>query len=151
MSVNMHEGISELQVSKQILRLAEARKSYLATLDGSTRFLWTYATQPSNITSFFQGTLVSFPVVLIINIWTVGNLERVNNNLFALTSSLNQDQRESLFQKDIRMFDVNYTTSMDTYISLTSFQATDRIVEASLKSNDRAQTDLNSAVPSLTR
>lgn len=128
MTVHMHQGISELKISKQILRLAEARKNYLGMLEGSTRFLWTYGTQPSSITDIFEVSVLSFQFVVTINKKNVGELETVNSNLFALTSSLDEDQRENLFQKDVRMFDANAST----YISLTSFQATDRIVEASL-------------------
>ena len=145
MSINMHDGISELQVSKQILRMAEARNNYLGTLDGSTRFLWTYATQPSSITDVFEGTFVSLPVVELVNQITVGSLDKISNSLFALTSSLNQEQRDILFQTDIRMFDVNSSA----YINMTSFQASDRIVEESLKSNSLVQTSLESAVPYL--
>ena len=145
MGINMHKGISDLQVSKQILRMAESRNFYLGTLDGSTRFLWTYATQPSEVTDFFQGTIVSFPVVLMVNQNTVKTLDTASNDLFKLTSSLDESQREILFEKDVRMFDSN----SKEFINLTSFQATDRVVEASMKSNAFAQTDLQSALPSL--
>ena len=149
MGANMHQGVSDLQVSKKILRMAQARNNYLGTLDATTRFLWTYATEPSSITKFFQGTLMSLPVIIVINRYAVGLLETENNNLFKLTSSLSEEQRGSLFQKDIRMFDVNSTTSLGTYTDLTSFQATDRVIEASLKSFTLALTNIKSAIPYL--
>ena len=145
----MHQGISDLQASKQILRMAEARNNYLGTLDGTTRFLWTYATQPSDVTNLFQGTSVSFMAIWNMNQYTVSNLKTVNDKLFALTSSLDESQRENLFKRDIRIFDANSTTSLSTYINLTNFQATDSLIEASLKSDSLAPTNLQSAVSSL--
>jgi len=95
--VNMHQGISQLQVSKQILRMAEARNNYLGILDSTTRFLWTYATAPATLAKFLQGTMISLPVLIYVNQYAVGLLETQNDNLFELTSSLDDEQRDDLF------------------------------------------------------
>jgi len=146
----MHQDISDLQVSKQILRMAEARNNYLGTLDGSARFLWTHATRSSNLTDILSKSIIQLGALLIVTEITTNSLETANNALFVLTSSLDSQDRERMFDRGIRVFDTNSTSTLGSYINLTGFQATDKILSTTLEALSTAQQNVQQTVPYLT-
>jgi len=149
MNINMHQGTSDLKVRKQILRMTEARNNYFGTLDGAARYLWIYATQEANVTEALIGSIVTFEDLIQTTQSILTDLDQTSNSLFQLTSSFDQRDRESLFEKDVRLFDTNSTNTLDSSINLTNFQATDRIIETGFQAVNTAQIDLDQAVPYL--
>jgi len=147
-AVNMHEGISELEVSKQILRIAEGRNNYLGTVAGALRVIWLYATYPENAANFTTGIapLLNF-IPFTKNI--INGLEEANNELFILASTLDGQERDFLFENDVIVVNSVSTDDALAVMNMTSFQATKRVIETSLKIFDIAKINATLALPYL--
>jgi len=141
LSEGMKNALSSLQISKDILRLAEARSNYIGTLDGDVRFLWTYAVQTATVTGAVATSVIPIPYLLIITQQAAIDLEDTNQNLLTLTNSLTAEDREQLFRTDVRIYDVDDSNNLVSYINFTNFQATDSLVETTLKAYNLAKDD----------
>ncbi len=147
MSSRISAGFESLAVSKDVLLIAESRNNYLININGGIYYLLGHASGFFSLSDLGAGLGVAYFHK------TIGvaafALKEANLNLLVTTDSLDNNERDILFAKDVRVFDTFFDVDPQVWSNFTNFQACNQMVETTLKAINVALQDPVSAVPYL--
>jgi len=142
LNFSIRNGFDDLDANKEIVLVSESRNYFFSFLNVVICFIYGETTNVFLISDLIPGfNLGLFKVFLH---QAVGNLTSTNSQLFGIANSLNNNQREILFQRDVRVYQ-----SDDTYAYFTTFQAVNQMVETALRVESEMLVNLNNTVDDL--
>ena len=133
LKINLDNNSQTIQVTKDILTDAQNRTYQTANLESVLRSLWD--TGSGRITQAEYGSFYK-PVSTFLALAKtyLTEIANLNQNIFQNANLFHKDTRNTLFYKDVRIFDIHTTSSeAETYINVTSFEANDIIVATALR------------------
>jgi len=133
MKVIMDQETGNLEVKKGILRSAERRNDYLVNINRRYRYF------DGAIKGYYTTADFSISRLLGFAIPNTSSLAQENADLMRMARVLSEENQGKLFEKNVRVYRENVSTKY------TSLQATDQIVQASLKVISVSQEDLTKA------
>jgi len=132
LTINIGYNTNRFQVKKDILRNAQYRNYQMITAECLIRVLWDVNTDSLSLSAF--GPLSSiywiYPYIAQANLINMGT---ANQNLFVNSSLLNQNIAGIMFTKDVKVFNTYFDEAEQSYESLSTFQATDRLIETGFR------------------
>jgi len=135
LNVRIQNGFETFALNKDIVLNAESRNYFLGSLNNFLGLYYTEALGLATVQDFYPDeTAKSFNQEFFDQIFSVRALE---SSLMEMANSLSETQADIFFEKDIRIFDSfeeNGDYSRAYYLgNFSNFQATNQVIEASLK------------------
>ena len=144
-AVLVNSGFNSLESSKEILLIAEMRNRYLVDMNGVLSFFL------GQVSGWFTleelSWTLSVPTLVSYSYAGVNNLNDANLKLLAVTDSLTEEDHKLLFEKDVRIFDTYYDSPIQTWTTMTNFQACNLMVENTLKALPVIQDNPTESIP----
>ena len=142
LNFSIRSGFNDLDANKEIVLVSESRNYYLSFLNVVICFVYGQATNIFQIDDLVPGLNLAFFKVFLHQ--AIGNLTSTNSQLFGIANSLNDAQRQILFQKDVKIYE-----SDDNYNSFTTFQAVNQMVETALRVESEMMINLTNTIDDL--
>jgi len=120
--LKMNDNFSDAQAKKDVIQAAELRNYLLIEIDDLVRY------EVQTLTTFLNSGAgipdLSILPYLVIEAKILGE---TNHKLLEATSSLDNEDRERLFKRDVKIYDTYFHDENPVYINLTNFEAVDAI------------------------
>jgi len=132
LTINLGFNTTRLQVKKDILRIAQYRNYQMVSSESIIRLLRNVKTGALNTSALgpLYGVIALYPTIAKNNFVNIG---KANQNLFANTSKLNENIANIIFDQDIKVYNTYFDAAEQSYESLNTFQAVDRLIETAFK------------------
>ena len=131
-----------LTLKKDILTNAQLRTYYLSNIQSTFRQIWDVGTGRIQISEL--GLVGKKPIVYIgIVAGFLPTLVATNEKLVESANLLDDNIRNSLFEKDVRVYDTDIDRTGALYMDMTSFQGTVRVIETTFRGIALAKIDVN--------
>ena len=139
LKTDLDDTFNSILVNKNILINAQLRTCNMVFLESIIRYLLM-------VSSGFLADTIGVPrVVFLGTLQTyIVALTQANSVMLSNADSLGQYARSFLFSKDVRMYDVDSTSS---FIEMTNFQATDKVISLASESLTISKVDPNLIEP----
>jgi len=144
--VYLSKSQEDFTLRKNILSSAQLRTYSLALVQSVMRHIVALGT--NRLSPADMGLIVR-PVPTYITIATnyIKQLATYNKQLLLDANSLNEERRAFLYQEDVRMYDTFFDPTGKSFINMTSFHATTRIIETAFKEIALSKIDVNDSIP----
>jgi len=124
--------VEDLTVKKDVLSNTQERNFYLVLLEALFRM--GYNINSERLTAVDLGPVGAYiEDFLIVAASGLAELGKINQALLINTNSMDKESRNNLFLKDVKVYDNYFDSSDQSYVTFTSFQATEAIVQNGLK------------------
>ena len=134
-----------LKTKKEILLNAQLRTYYLSNIQAAFRQIWDIGTGRTTL-SELGAAGKPVPVYIASVAGFIPYLIATNSALLKNVDSLSDDIRKNLFEKDVRVYNVDTDPSGEDYSNMTAFQGTERIIETTIKGLALARVNVNTSV-----
>jgi len=144
LSIKIRLGYRNLELAKEVLLHAEARNNFAMDMNVDMTLFLGQATGLFTFSELAYGLTTEYLQAYVKT--NLGYVQNANLRLLATTDSLDKIESSLLFEKDIQVSELDFNNNLTVGTNLTTFQATNRIIQTVLKALDLVGTDPSAAI-----
>ena len=141
LSTTTASDISTLNNRKNILVIAESRNVQIHTIYRQLRSLWCFSSGWQDQSSY--PLIIRAPAIIDRVTGSLTDLVKINKALLESANYLVETDRDKLFEEDVKMYATNYLDKVQSYITLDTFNAVNRIIQKNLYVLGLAKVNIN--------